>query len=82
MAASVRATDNLWPWYLQEDWGLFMITKKRSIKLKMTEFDETFGDEHAPGTQVGTAPGFSLCLSLRSPLYINTLFYYFSALGN
>ncbi|KAK2188252.1 hypothetical protein NP493_138g01023 [Ridgeia piscesae] len=36
---------------LEEDWGLFMVTKKRSIKLKMTEFDETFGDEHAPGTQ-------------------------------
>ncbi|XP_013385748.1 protein CASC1 [Lingula anatina] len=35
---------------LEEDWGLFMATKKRTIKLKMSEFDEEFSDDHADGT--------------------------------
>lgn len=36
----------------QEDWSLFMVTKKRTTKLKMTEFDETFSEDHAEGTEV------------------------------
>ena len=36
----------------QEDWAMFMITKKRTTKLKMTEFDEAFSEDHADGTEV------------------------------
>merc|ERR1712154_493476 len=32
---------------LEEDWSLFMATKRRFMKLKMTEFDETFSEEMA-----------------------------------
>jgi len=32
---------------LEEDWSLFMVNKRRFIKLKMTEFDEAFSDEMA-----------------------------------
>ena len=39
----------------QEDWSLFLITKKRTTKLKMTEFDETFSEDHAEGTEVMTS---------------------------
>ncbi|XP_053384527.1 dynein axonemal intermediate chain 7-like [Mercenaria mercenaria] len=35
---------------LEEDWSLFLMTKRRSMKLKMTEFDETYSEEHAEGT--------------------------------
>ncbi len=37
---------------IQEDWALFLITKKRTTKLKMTEFDENFSDDYAEGTEV------------------------------
>ncbi|XP_070199022.1 dynein axonemal intermediate chain 7 homolog isoform X1 [Littorina saxatilis] len=36
---------------LEEDWGLFMVNKRRFIKLKMTEFDEEFSDELAVDVQ-------------------------------
>merc|ERR1719342_199400 len=36
---------------LEEDWSLFMVNKRRFIKLKMTEFDETFSDEMAQDIQ-------------------------------
>ncbi|KAL5006456.1 hypothetical protein ScPMuIL_015262 [Solemya velum] len=35
---------------MEDEWSLYMVTKKRSLKLKMTEFDETFSDEIAEGT--------------------------------
>ena len=31
-----------------------MMTKKRTIKLKMTEFDTPFNEDHAEGTEVDT----------------------------
>lgn len=31
-----------------------MVTKKRTTKLKMSEFDETFSEDHAEGTEVST----------------------------
>ena len=37
---------------LQEDWGIYMATKKRTMKLKCTEFDEEFSEEYAEGTTV------------------------------
>ena len=40
----------------QEDWSLFMVTKYRTIKLQMTEFDEEFSEEHAEGTEVRAQP--------------------------
>ena len=48
---------------LQEDWAMYMITKKRSIKLNMTEFDTEFADEHAAGSQVCSACVLSLMCS-------------------
>jgi len=36
---------------MEEDWSIWMVTKKRTTKLKMTEFDETFSDDHAEGTE-------------------------------
>ena len=33
-----------------------MVTKQRTIKLQMTEFDEEFSEEHAEGTEVRTQP--------------------------
>lgn len=36
---------------LEDEWALFMITKKRTTKLKCTEFDEVFAEEHAEGTE-------------------------------
>ena len=30
-----------------------MVTKRRTTKLRMTEFDEEFSDDHAEGTEVG-----------------------------
>ncbi|XP_064635495.1 dynein axonemal intermediate chain 7 homolog isoform X2 [Lineus longissimus] len=35
---------------LEEEWALFLVTKKRSMKLKMTEFEEAFSDDYAEGT--------------------------------
>ena len=37
---------------LQEDWGIYLATKKRTMKLKCTEFDEEFSEEYAEGTTV------------------------------
>ena len=42
---------------------MYMITKKRSIKLNMTEFDTEFADEHAAGSQVCSACVLSLMCS-------------------
>ncbi|XP_064600678.1 dynein axonemal intermediate chain 7-like [Liolophura sinensis] len=36
---------------LEEDWSLFLITKRRAMKLKMTEYDETFSDQLAEDTE-------------------------------
>ena len=44
----------------QEDWSLFMVTKYRTIKLQMTEFDEEFSEEHAEGTEVRAQPFLGL----------------------
>jgi len=38
--------------HFQEDWSLFQITKRRTTKLKMTEYSETFSGDHAEGTEV------------------------------
>ncbi|XP_062591912.1 dynein axonemal intermediate chain 7 homolog [Saccostrea cucullata] len=35
---------------LEEDWGVYMATKKRCMKLRCTEFDEEFSEEYAEGT--------------------------------
>ncbi|ELU16422.1 hypothetical protein CAPTEDRAFT_227810 [Capitella teleta] len=35
----------------EEDWSLFMVNKKRTTKLKMTEFDDNFSEDHAEGTE-------------------------------
>ncbi|CAH1786904.1 unnamed protein product, partial [Owenia fusiformis] len=35
---------------LEEDWSMFMITSKRTMKLKMTEFDDNFSEEVAENT--------------------------------
>lgn len=37
---------------LQEDWGIYLATKKRTMKLKCTEFDEEFSEDYAEGTTV------------------------------
>lgn len=37
---------------LQDDWSLFMITRKRTMKLRISEYDETFSEDFAEGTQV------------------------------
>ena len=37
---------------MQEDWALYLVSKKRSTKLKMVEFDEKFSDDHAEGSEV------------------------------
>ncbi|KAH3877276.1 dynein axonemal intermediate chain 7-like isoform X2 [Dreissena polymorpha] len=34
----------------EETWSLYLMTKRRSMKLKMTEFDEAFEENHADGT--------------------------------
>ena len=31
---------------------MFLVTKKRVTKLKMTEFDENFSEDHMEGTEV------------------------------
>ncbi|KAL4224695.1 Protein casc1 [Mactra antiquata] len=36
---------------LEEDWSLFLMTKRRSMKLKMTEFDDGYDEELAEGTE-------------------------------
>jgi hypothetical protein len=38
--------------HLQEDWCVYLQTKKRSMKLKCTEFDEEFSEDYAEGTTV------------------------------
>ncbi|XP_061178031.1 dynein axonemal intermediate chain 7 homolog isoform X2 [Saccostrea echinata] len=35
---------------LEEDWGVYMATKKRCMKLNCTEFDEEFSEDYAEGT--------------------------------
>ncbi|KAL3842018.1 hypothetical protein ACJMK2_020090 [Sinanodonta woodiana] len=35
----------------EEDWALYLMTKRRGMKLRMVEFDDTFNDELAEGTQ-------------------------------
>ncbi|XP_048780286.1 dynein axonemal intermediate chain 7 homolog isoform X2 [Ostrea edulis] len=35
---------------LEEDWCIYLQTKKRSMKLKCTEFDEEFSEDYAEGT--------------------------------
>lgn len=35
---------------LEEDWGIYLATKKRTMKLKCTEFDEEFSEDYAEGT--------------------------------
>jgi hypothetical protein len=37
---------------MEDEWSLFLVTKKRSMKLKMTEFEEAFSDDYAEGTNV------------------------------
>lgn len=48
--------DNPRPYFdvyeLQEDWGIYLATKKRTMKLKCTEFDEEFSEDYAEGTTV------------------------------
>ncbi|WAR02748.1 AXP83-like protein [Mya arenaria] len=34
----------------KEDWSLFLMTKRRSLKLKMTEFDDAYSEDYAEGT--------------------------------
>ncbi|XP_052797424.1 dynein axonemal intermediate chain 7 homolog isoform X1 [Mya arenaria] len=34
----------------EEDWSLFLMTKRRSLKLKMTEFDDAYSEDYAEGT--------------------------------
>lgn len=34
----------------EEDWSLFLMTKRRCMKLNMTEFDEIYSEEYAEGT--------------------------------
>ncbi|KAK2146360.1 hypothetical protein LSH36_614g02029 [Paralvinella palmiformis] len=36
---------------MEEDWSLWLVTKKRTTKLRMTEFDENFSEDHAEGTE-------------------------------
>ncbi|XP_033752163.1 LOW QUALITY PROTEIN: axonemal 84 kDa protein-like [Pecten maximus] len=35
---------------LEEDWGVFLMTKRRSMKLNLSDFDETYNEEMADGT--------------------------------
>ena len=53
-----------------------MITKKRTTKLKMTEFDETFSEDYAEGTEVGffAINLFFLILFLHHVVTINTAY--------
>ena len=73
---------------VQDEWALFMVTKKRTTKLKMTEFEESFSEDHADGTEVNVYSSYlyfplSLCLSLSLSLslplsvteYNNRVFY-------
>ena len=36
---------------LEEDWSLYLITKRRTTKLKMTEFHSPFSEDHAECTE-------------------------------
>ncbi|XP_021353310.1 axonemal 84 kDa protein-like isoform X3 [Mizuhopecten yessoensis] len=35
---------------LEEDWGVFLMTRRRSMKLNLSDFDETYNEERADGT--------------------------------
>ena len=37
---------------MEEDWKVYMATKKRAMRLKVTDFDETFEEEMAEGSEV------------------------------
>lgn len=43
---------------------MHLVTKRRSIRLKMNEFSEKFTDDHAAGSEVNSCPlsVWSLCL--------------------
>ncbi|KAL3842016.1 hypothetical protein ACJMK2_020088 [Sinanodonta woodiana] len=49
----------------EEDWALYLMTKRRGMKLKMVEFDDTFNDELAEGTQFKSNL-YNLLLSIGS----------------
>lgn len=37
---------------LQEDWGIYLVIKKRIMKLKCIEFDEEFFEDYVEGITV------------------------------
>ncbi|KAK3598788.1 hypothetical protein CHS0354_020899 [Potamilus streckersoni] len=49
----------------EEDWALYLMTKRRGMKLKMVEFDDTFNEELAEGTQFKSNL-YNLLLSIGS----------------
>ena len=43
---------NLLYFTFQEDWALYLMTKMRTMKLRMIEFDENYDENFAEGTNV------------------------------